>query len=95
MLRALAAHTIGVRRTLRRAPVCDAARASQQVDKFPTPVMTAWWLATDVPFEWNAVWQTYMPAMSEDLWPSVFYVWVQKFVDKVKGDLISIGMWDR
>ena len=82
-------------RPSQRAPVCDAARASQQVDKFPTPVMTAWWLATDVPFEWNAVWQTYMPAMSEDLWPSVFYVWVQKFVDKVKGDLISIGMWDR
>ena len=75
--------------------MCDAARASQQADKFPTTVMTAWWLATDVPFIWNEKYKCYMPTVPEDQFCYHLWQWPLEFVEKVKEDLKAISTWDR
>ena len=60
----------------------------------PTPVITAWWLANDIPFVWSPAYEAYMPDVVDAEICTFCYGWIRKVVDKAKNDLIALGMWD-
>ena len=66
----------------------------RQAEWFPTPAFTAYMLAEDIPFGYNAQYKQYMPLVPEDKMYTSTWAWVSPLVDKIKADLISLDMWD-
>ena len=75
------------------AVVCGPFQfSSSQEKKIPVSVMMAHWLTANVPFAWDAAFNMYFPSGEGQEYRVYDYL---GYVDKIKSDLQSNGLWDR